>query len=119
MAWNPPRGIFGPQNINASGVSGAIIPPLGNSIYLILNVFSMGGLTPSLTMGIQWSHDGGTNWATGDPAGDTRFSAFGALSAPGSRVKAFSIAGTLYRLNWTFTGVGQTANISLSEYTTV
>ena len=119
MAWNPPRGIFGPQVINADMNSGAILPPLGTSMFIICNAVLNAGVLPSLTIGIQWSHDGGLTWANGDPVTDQRFSAFSAMTATAVKCKEFAIAGTLYRLTFDISGVGANFTVTMSEYTTV
>jgi hypothetical protein len=99
--------------------SGSILPPLGTSMFLVCKAVLNAGVLPSLTIGIQWSHDGGTTWADGDPVTDQRFSAFGALTASATRVKEFAIAGTLYRITFDISGVGANYTITMSEYTTV
>lgn len=119
MAWNPPRGIFGPQVVNADMNSGSILPPLGKSMFLIANVSAFAGLLPNLVVGIQWSHDGGITWANGDPVSDQRFSPFTTMTGIVAMVKEFAIAGTLYRLTFDISGVGASFTIGLSEYTTV
>lgn len=119
MAWNPPRGIFGPTVINVDQNSGSILPPLATSMFIVCKCVLNAGVLPSLTVGIQWSHDGGITWADGDPVTDQRFAAFTAMTATATRIKEFSVAGTLYRLTFDISGVGANFTVTMSEYTTV
>lgn len=116
MAFDPPRGVYGPTAITATGESGAILPPLSSSIHLIATVSAVSGTLPTLTLGIEWSHDGGTTWAAADTAADQQFTQ---VSTTGARRKTFQVAGNLYRLVWTVGGTAPSFTVSVSEYTTV
>lgn len=76
---------------------------------LLVNVSAVGGVSPSITLAVQWSHDGTTFFAA-DPA-DT----FAAMTAVGGAVKTFTIKGPFYRLVWTLAGTAPSITFSVSE----
>jgi hypothetical protein len=115
MAWDAPRIVFGPEVIDSSLLTPAIEAPLGTGLYLMANVDFTTGLFSSINISVQWTHDEGEHWGSGDPSYDYTFTVF---SSDLSRVKRFPIAGTMYRLALEINGVGTSAIISVSEYVT-
>lgn len=83
----------------ATGNSGSIAAQGGNeNVSVLLACSAVSGTSPSLTLTVEWSHDG-TNWAQGDSA-DT----FTAITATGNKVKSFTVKGAFMRLVWTVSG---------------
>lgn len=72
----------------------------GNNDYLsvLLDVTAVSGTGPSMTVSVQWSHDG-VNWFTADPV-----DAFTAITATGKVIKQFTAKGLYGRLNYAITG---------------
>lgn len=72
----------------------------GNNDYLsvLLDVTAVSGTSPSMTVNVEWSHDGVT-WFAADPV-----DAFTAITAAGKKVKQFAVKGLYGRLNCTISG---------------
>ena len=70
----------------------------GTSVSVLLDVTAASGTTPSLTVSLEWSHDGST-WFTGDPADSMT-----AVTAAGKRVKSFTTKAPYVRAAWAITG---------------
>lgn len=85
----------------------------GNRDFLnvMLNVTAVSGTTPSMTVTVQWSHDGQT-WFNADPV-DT----FTAITAVGAVTKQFTIKGMYARLNCTISGT--TPSFTFAAYSVV
>lgn len=116
MAFDPPREVYPTTTNTTSGQSGAIIPPLSDEIHLVANTTAASGAAPTLIVGIQWSHDGGSTWASADTATDQQFAS---VATTGARLKTFKVAGTLYRIVWTIGGGGPSFDFNVTEYTTL
>lgn len=82
-----------------TGNGAAVEADQGVKVAVLLDVTVVTGTTPSMTVSVQWSQDGGTTWADADPA-DT----FTAITAASKKVKAFDRKGSHYRLLWAITG---------------
>lgn len=82
----------------ATGQSGAFDE--GNLDYLnvLVDVTAVSGTSPTMTVNVEWSHDGST-WFVADPA-----DAFTAITAAGKKVKQFTVKGLYARLNYTIGG---------------
>jgi hypothetical protein len=82
----------------ASGNSGPIAPFENRDFDVSCTVTAVSGTTPSMTLSIQWSHDG-TTWYVSDPA-----DVFTALTATGNVIKHVTAKAAYFRLVWTITG---------------
>lgn len=102
--------MIGPTSVAASaartttGSSGGqtIIDPRPAGLHTLalgVNVTAVSGTTPSMTLTVEWSVDGGVTFLKGDPV-DT----FTAITAVGTAVKSFTPKGNAYRVTWTITG---------------
>lgn len=91
----------------ASGPSG---PTTARRLSLLADVTAVSGTTPSLTLSVEWSHDG-TAFAAADPA-DT----FTAITAAGRAVKKFDVKGPHYRVVWTISGTTPSFTFAVSAY---
>lgn len=82
----------------ATGQSAAQRLDAGDELSIELDVTAVTGTTPSLTLSIEWSHDG-VNWFQADPP-----DVFTAVTTAGKRIKEFDVKGAFYRVVWTITG---------------
>lgn len=80
------------------------------ALSLGLDVTAAGGATPSMTLSVEWSFDGGTTFLVGDPA-----DAFTAKTAAGTAAKSFTSKGDAYRVRWTITGTAPSFTFSVRE----
>jgi hypothetical protein len=95
-----------------SGNSGAIgLVDAGGQLALLVNVTAASGTTPSMTLTVQWSHDG-TNFADNDTAADT----FTAITTTKTTVKTFPIKAPFYRVAWAITGTTPSFTFTVSSY---
>lgn len=95
----------------ATGSSGSIDVGHQDFLSLMLDVTAVSGTTPSLTLSVEWSHDGAT-WFTADPV-DT----FTAVTASGKKVKLFQVKGTVARVTWTISGTTPSFTFSVTSIT--
>lgn len=103
--------VSGSSAKTATGNSGAIRVPQGSTAAAITALVTVvSGTTPSMTLSVEWSHDG-TNFAVGDTA-DT----FTALTAAANKVKQFDVKGEWFRLVWTITGTTPSFTFSATAY---
>jgi hypothetical protein len=82
----------------ATGNSGAL-RVYGDKINLLVDVTTVSGTTPSMTLTVEWSHDG-TTWfpaATPDTLG-------AAITAGVKRVHTVDVKGAFARVVWTISG---------------
>jgi hypothetical protein len=93
-----------------TGNSSALELGGGDFLNLLVSVTAVAG-TPSMTLSVEWSHDGGTTFAAGDPA-----DAFTAITTAVARAKQFTVKGPHYRLVWTITGGTPSLTFSVREY---
>lgn len=80
------------------------------TVSLGLNITAASGTSPSMTLSVEWSFDGGTTWLVGDPA-----DAFTAKTAVGTAAKSFTVKGNAYRVTWTITGTTPSFTFSVTE----
>jgi hypothetical protein len=100
MAYSTPIQVVASAARTTTGTSGTLaVPEAGSQLSLLLNVTAASGTTPSMTVSVQWSDDGGTTWADADTA-----DAFQAITAAKVTVKAFQVRAPMYRLAWAITG---------------
>lgn len=90
-----------------SGVVGALEP--SEKVAILLDVTAVSGTSPSMTVSVEWSHNG-TTWATPETA-----DAFTALTATASKVKTFDVKGKFLRVVWTITGTTPSFTFSVSS----
>lgn len=97
----------------ATGNSAAIASgDTGAFLNLLADVTAVSGTSPSMTLTVEWSHDG-TAFAQGDTA-DT----FTAITAAAKKVKQFAVKAPYYRVVWTITGTTPSFTFSVSQYVT-
>lgn len=82
-----------------------------DTLTVLLNVTAVSGTSPSMTVNVEWSHDGAT-WFKADPA-DT----FTAITAAGSVCKQFNVKGLYARLNCTISGT--TPSFTFAAYSVI
>jgi hypothetical protein len=104
-----------------SGNGAAILPyrpdstsqDMGDQLCLLLAVTASGGTTPTLTVGIEWSHDGGVTWAPAETP-----DAFTQVTGTGNKVKTFPVKGPTYRIVWTIGGTTPTFTFGVTAFIT-
>jgi len=94
----------------ASGNSGAI-PVVAQTLGIGLHVTAVSGTTPSMTVTVEWSHDG-TNFAGGESP-----VSFEAITAVKHTTLATAVRAPYYRLAWTITGTTPSFTFSAHSYT--
>lgn len=99
----------GARSGSGSGAS-TRTPPESRSLSVLLDVTALTGLGTTLTVSVQWSHDG-VVFAPADPA-----DGFAALTGAGKVVKSFAIKGEWFRLAWTITGTGPSVTFAATAY---
>jgi hypothetical protein len=82
-----------------------------DTVNVLINVTAVSGTSPSMTVNVEWSHDGLT-WFKGDPA-----DAFTAITATGAVCKQFATKGLYARLNCTISGT--TPSFTFAAYSVV
>jgi len=111
MAYEDGSVVVAPAPRTATGNSGAIPCPKGLNLAVGVTVTAVSGTTPSLTLSVEWSHDG-TNFYVIDGAADT----FTAVTAAATPIKVFAIKGPFWRLVWTITGTTPSFTIAATRY---
>ena len=96
----------------ATGNSGAIGCD-SSVLTVLLDVTAVSGTTPSMTVSIEWSTDGGTTFCAAETA-----DAFTALTATAKVCKQFRVKSNVYRIVWTISGTTPSFTFSAREYTT-
>lgn len=84
--------------LTATGQTAGVAAGACEQVAIQINVTAVSG-TPSMLCTIEWSNDGGTTWATADPA-DT----FTAITTAVSTVKLFTVKALLFRVKYTISG---------------
>lgn len=115
MAYEAVREVVASAARTTTGTSNAIAAAsLGNEpgtrLNLVVNVTAVSG-TPTLDLTVEWSHDGGTTWATADPA-----DAFTQITTAVAKAKQFAIKTPTYRLRWTIGGGTPSLTFSIQEF---
>ena len=80
---------------------------------VLLDVTAVSGTTPSMTVSVEWSTDGGTTFCVAETA-----DAFTALTGTAQVCKQFRAKSNYYRLRWTISGTTPSFTFSAREYTT-
>lgn len=95
----------------ATGQSSAIgTTGHGDNVGLLVAVTAVSGATPTMTLSVEWSHDG-TTWAQAD-APDT----FSQITAASQKVKMFDRKAPYYRVVWTIAGTVPSFTFSIKEW---
>lgn len=100
------------RTVTGNSAALAVAPALGQLV-LGVNVTAASGTTPSMTLSVEWSHDGGATWSQADPA-DT----FTAITAAAVKVKSFAVKSDVYRIVWTITGTTPSFTFAMTQYGT-
>jgi hypothetical protein len=95
-----------------SGNSGLVAVDNGDQLAVLLNVTAVSGTTPSMTVSVQWSHDGTTVVDAETPDSMT------AVTATGGKVKTFQVKGLYYRVAWAITGTTPSFTFEITTFTT-
>lgn len=82
----------------ATGQSTAFPIGASDTLSVLIDVTTVGGTTPSMTVNVEWSHNN-VDWFVADPA-----DAFTAITAASKKVKQFAVKGLYARLNYTISG---------------
>lgn len=114
MAFDAPREVVASAARTTTGTSAAInLASFASRLNLFANVTAASGTTPTLDLTVEWSHDGGTTWFTGDPA-----DAFTQITAAAARVKQMTLKAPTYRMRWTIAGTTPSFTFAVLEYLT-
>lgn len=97
----------------ATGQSAALQAGGAPVVNLMLVCTAASGTTPSLTLSVEWSPDGGTTWCTADTA-----DAFTAITTTTKLARRFTAKSNTYRVVWTISGTTPSFTFSVHEYTT-
>lgn len=95
----------------ATGNSGALQCGSTPIVSLLVATTSVSGTTPSMTLSVEWSPDGGTTWCAADTA-----DSFTAITTTTNLVKRFAAKSNVYRIVWTITGTTPSFTFSVREY---
>lgn len=114
MAFRAPREVVPSAARTTTGTSTSVdVGDFARALNLVANVTSATGTTPTLDLTVEWSHDGGTTWAAGDPS-----DAFTQITAAGAKVRQVVLKAPAYRLRWTIAGTTPSFTFAVSEYLT-
>ncbi len=87
-----------------SGATGALPMTSGDELIVELEVTAVAGTSPTLDVSIEWSNDGGTDFAAAEPV--DVFSPVGTPAVlPYRGTRKFEKKGDHYRVVWTIGGV--------------
>jgi hypothetical protein len=95
----------------ASGQSASLQCGQTPVIALLANVTAVSGTTPTLTISVEWSPDGGSTWASADPV-----DAFTQITAATNVAKQFRCKSNVYRVVFTIGGTTPSFTFSVREY---
>lgn len=82
-----------------SGASDALYVENADKVSFLVDVTAVSGTTPSMTLTVEWSHDG-TTWFPADPVD----SLGAAITAAAKRVRTLDSKGRFCRVVWEITG---------------
>lgn len=98
--------------VTATSQSTAFDVGTGEDLSIMLDVGTVSGTTPSMTVSIHWSNDGAT-WYNADP-GDS----FTAITTTGTRLtRSFTVKGLYARLNYAISGT--TPSFTFAAYSII
>lgn len=95
----------------ATGQSGAFSVGSTDTLSVLVDVTSVSGTGPTMTVNVEWSNNGST-WFVGDPA-----DAFTAITVAGKKAKSFTVKGLMARLNYTIGGTSPSFTFSAHAVT--
>jgi hypothetical protein len=112
MGYKTPTEVVASASRTADGNSGLLqIRPKATELVVFVDVTAQSGTTPTLDLSIEWSQDGGTTFAAGDPA-----DAFTQIAATTPKVvKKFDVKGSGYRVVWDLEGTSADYTFSVRE----
>lgn len=94
-------GLLTTRTVTSTG--NGTVTGLGNvqdsQITLLFSATAVSGTTPSLTLSVEWSPDGGVTWFPAETP-----DAFTAITAVGNRCKTFTVKSPQFRLAWLVSG---------------
>lgn len=112
MSGSNPAIIISAAARTASGQSASVSCD-GNVLSLLVDVTAVSGTTPSMTISVEWSTDGGSTWCVAETA-----DAFTAITAATKVCKQFRVKSNVYRAVFTISGTTPSFTFSVREYTT-
>lgn len=74
-----------------------------------VSVTAVSGVSPTLDVALQWSHDGGTTWLPAQSA-----DSFTQVTAAAGAVKVFEVKGPLFRVAYTVAGTTPSFTFSVT-----
>lgn len=83
----------------ATGNTSSLACEVCDELAVWVNVSAVSGTTPTLDLSVQWSQDGGTTWADGEPA-----DSFTQITGPKVVTKRVARKGDHYRVRWVIAG---------------
>lgn len=84
---------------------------VGEFVSVFVNCTAASGTSPSMTLSVQWSHDG-VNFADADGTADT----LAAITAAKTTVKQFTVKAPFYRVTYAITGTTPSFTFSATSY---
>jgi hypothetical protein len=100
MAVGPVRAVLPSVARTSSGASPVIgLKDGGSSLGVALVVTAVSGVSATLTLSVEWSHDGGTTWMAAQPA-----DVFSEVTAATGAVKTFAVKAPHFRIVYTIGG---------------
>lgn len=115
MALGMVRTVLDAAARTASGQSGTVgldTEPL-SQIAVGLRVTAVAGVSPTLTVAVEWSHDGGVTWLAAQAA-----DAFTQVTAATSAVRLFGVKGPHYRVVYTVGGTAPSFTFAVTSVAT-
>jgi hypothetical protein len=113
VAGNDPVTLTASAARTATGNSGPIaLWDEGMYLHVALNASPVSGTSPSMTLSIEWSHDGTTFAPAETP------DAFTAITAAAVKAKTFQIKANTFRLVWTISGTTPSFTFATTGYVT-
>jgi hypothetical protein len=114
MAFGDPAVVVASAARTATGNSGDLtLGDKGAGLALVVDVTAVSGTSPSMTLSVEWSQDGGTTFGQADPV-----DVFTAITAAATKTKSFTVKGDHYRLVWTISGTTPSFTFSIRRYIT-
>lgn len=95
----------------ATGQTDALRCGGARNLNLLVDVTAASGTSPSLTVSVEWSPDGGVTWYPADTP-----DAFAAITATKKAAKQFTVKAPDYRIVWTITGTTPSFTFAIDEY---
>jgi hypothetical protein len=93
-----------------NGNSASVSAGIATTLNVLVDVTATGGVSPTMTLSVEWSHNG-TDWFTPDTAEN-----FTQLTAASKKVKTFTVKAPFYRLVWTLGGTSPSFTFSATAY---